>query len=333
MISKLVSKKWVLYSLVIFLLLFLNSILLAGSSISLSYTPSNWESHKREIISFSFIVFILVMSIISLIILHKKQVKAEYEAQQLRNERVHIARLLSMGEIAASLAHELNQPLSAIRTYAQTAQRFLSMKEPDVDEVKKALTGIISGNRRAEEVIKRVRMSLKNETLEYNYITISEIINDILILTNHKAKQENISIKMKFHDDSAIIYGDKIQLQQVLCNLVINAMEAMQDDTIKYYKNDEIEYQIIISSHTKEVGFITISVKDNGVGINLGKNQADSLFDAFYTTKSEGMGMGLSISRSIIEEHGGKFWASSNSGKGSTFSFSLPIDGKFKHNE
>ncbi len=176
-VSRLAPKKGVLYSLVIFFLLFSNSILLAdtllvNNSIIVNPSPSNWESHKKEIITFSFIIFILIISIISLIILHKKQVKAEYEVQQLRSERAHIARVLSMGEIAGSLAHELNQPLSAIRTYAQTAQRFLAMEAPDITEVNKALNGIISGNRRAEEVIKRVRMSLKKrdlKTLLYHY--------------------------------------------------------------------------------------------------------------------------------------------------------------------
>jgi signal transduction histidine kinase len=350
-------KKIALYGILIVFLLLSNSILLAENTPNINVTSHtidlalgqqppqghtsehslpvnniiinrivlNWESHKIEIACFFLIIFFLIMAIISLIISHKKQLEAEHEAQQLRSERAHLTRVLSMGEIAASLAHELNQPLSAIRTFAQTAQRFLDVKPPQIDEVNKALNGIISGNRHAEEVIKRIRMTMKKEPIKQTPITISEVMSDILILTAHKAKQENVLIKLKIVDDLTRVYGDKTQLQQVLFNLIINAIEAMQDDRIKYYKKDQKQHKITIFSHTIEADYITISVKDNGIGINLDKDHNDNLFEAFYSTKPEGMGMGLSISSSIIKEHGGKIWASVNASKGSTFSFSLPI--------
>jgi len=221
-----------------------------------------------------------------------------------------------MGEIAASLAHELNQPLSAIRTYAQAAQRFLDKDLAEPDEVSKALAGIIAGNRRAEEVITRIRMALKKEPVKQSRLDIQNIIQEVIVLLHRKADEEKIALRLSVADDLPPVTGDRIQLQQVLFNLIINAIEAMTEQ-------ESTPRVVAILASKEKSGFVMVSVRDNGIGIN--EKEVEKMFDAFHTSKANGMGMGLSISRSIIEDHGGRLWAAPNPDKGTTFSFTIPI--------
>ena len=295
----------------------------AGSTI-LYREESIWTDHKQVIIAIIASLLSLIFIILALIIQDSRRRRTEQELQKLRDERAHISRVLSMGEISASLAHELNQPLSAIRTYAQAAQRFLNNIPAAPDETGKALAGIIIANRRAEEVLKRIRMALKKEPFEQKPVHIKDIIQDVLILVGNKAKQQNVSIKQKIPIDLPTVSGDSIQLQQVLINLILNAIESMQGITYR-------PHEILISALQEESSIVKVSVWDNGIGINIQEQHNDILFDAFYTTKAEGMGMGLSISRSIIEDHGGQLRASLNTYTGSTFSFTIPVDKNALH--
>ena len=284
--------------------------------------PSLWEDHKWEVVGIVAIVFLQAFALFALIVLHRRRRRAEDESQRLRDERAHISRVLAMGEIAASLAHELNQPLSAIRSYAQAAQRFLDNDPSEPDEANKALTGIIAGNRRAEEVIKRIRMALKKEPFKLSCLDVKDMIQEVIMLVCRKADEQNIFLRLSFAKDLPPIFGDCIQLQQVLFNLIINGMEAMPDTGFGLR-------EIVVHASREKSGTVKISVKDGGAGID--EKQRDILFDAFYTSKPEGMGIGLSISRSIIEDHGGRLWATRNPDKGSTFFFTVPIcdeDGK-----
>ena len=224
-----------------------------------------------------------------------------------------------MGEIAASLAHELNQPLSAIRSYAQAAQRFLDNEPSQPDEAGKALAGIVAGNRRAEEVIKRIRNALKKEPFKRTCLDVTETIEEVIKLVQKKADENDVTLGLETETDLPWIFGDRVQLQQVLFNLIINAIEAIADDADDAGKAGEVK----VTASRAGANAVLISVRDNGVGIR--GEQQELLFDAFYTTKAEGMGIGLSISRSIIEDHGGVLSFSRKQDKGTTFSFTVPI--------
>jgi signal transduction histidine kinase len=274
---------------------------------------STWEEHQWKIVGVSIIIVMQALAMIGLLIQHKRRRRAEEEAQKLRDERAHISRVLAMGEIAASLAHEINQPLSAIRSYAQAAQRFL---KNDPAEASKALSGIITGNRRAEEVIKRIRMSLKKEPFKQTRIQLKGLVEEVIELATSKAQEQNISLKSELILDFPATFGDRIQLQQVLFNLILNAIEAITD------KNNT-HAEVVVLALQENTQFTTLSIRDTGMGID--EQKANSLFDAFYTTKAEGLGIGLSISRSIIEDHSGRLWATNNDDIGSTFSFTIPI--------
>ena len=289
---------------------------LPAGSIVRYLEPSIWADHKWEIVGVLVIILAQALALISLLIQHRLRDRAEEESQRLRDERAHISRVLAMGEIAASLAHELNQPLSAIRSYAQAAQRFLDNDPSEPDEAGKALAGIVAGNRRAEEVIKRIRMALKKEPFHQSRLDVRDIVQEVMMLIGRKAKEQSISLRLELAAGLPPMFGDRIQLQQVLFNLIINAIEAMADEEDHFR---EVVVQVLRVKSEE----VTISVRDSGIGID--EKQEAILFDAFYTTKPEGMGIGLSISRSIIEDHGGRLWATRNPDKGTTFSFTVPI--------
>jgi len=284
--------------------------------------PSVWMDHKWEIVTVLVIMFLQVFALFGLIIQYRRRNRAEEESQRLRDELAHISRVLAIGEIAASLAHELNQPLSAIRSYAQAAQRFLNNDPSEPDEACIALEGIVAGNRRAEEVIKRIRLALKKEPFKQSRLDVKDLIQEVIVLIRGKANEQNISLRSELADGLPPVFGDRIQLQQVLFNLIYNSIEAFTAD------EEDMLREIVVKALREKSDGVMISVRDNGVGID--EKQVDIVFDAFYTTKPEGMGIGLSISRSIIEDHGGKLWATRNPDKGTTFYFTVSI---YKENE
>jgi len=277
---------------------------------------SVFAEHKFEIIGATVIVLVQSFALLGLILQHRRRRLAEEEIQKLRDERAHISRVLAMGEIAGSLAHELNQPLSAIRSYAQAAQRFLDNNPARPDEAHRALAGIVAGNRRAEQVIKRIRMALKKEPFKQSRLDIRELAQEVKMIIQRKARECNILLRFEFAAGLPPLFGDYIQLQQVLLNLIINGIEAMAEERGHFR-------EIVIRAMRDKSDAVTISVQDSGVGID--EKKGDILFDAFYTTKPEGMGIGLSISRSIVEDHGGRLWVTSNPDRGTTFSFTIPI--------
>ena len=240
----------------------------------------------------------------------------EKKSQSLRDELNHMSRVLSMGEIAASLAHEINQPLTAIRSYAQAAQRLLARDTPDLHEVDKILTGIVTGNRRAEAVIQRIRMLMKNEQSERLLIDVKTFIKEVASLLRKNIEEHNISLRLELDANLPQVFGDRVQLQQVVLNLILNGLEAINAG------GDGLR-ELVVRASKDAVDVVTISVQDSGIGIH--EENKDRIFDAFFSTKSQGMGMGLSISRSIIEEHGGRLWVTQNPVQGATFSFTVPI--------
>jgi PAS domain S-box-containing protein len=243
--------------------------------------------------------------------------QAEKERERLRQAQAdlaHINRATTMGELTASLAHEINQPIAAAVTDARTCLRWLAREQPDLGEARESAARMVKAVTRAADIISRLRQLFKKGTPQTNLVDVSEVIQEMVVLLRSEASRYSVSILTELSADLPRVMADRVQLQQVLMNLILNGIEAMQDT--------KSGGQLTIKSVMAEGGQLLISVSDTGVG--LPQEQADQIFNAFFSTKAQGTGMGLSISRSIVESHGGRMWATSNSGCGATFSFTLP---------
>jgi len=245
----------------------------------------------------------------------RERKKAHEESRRHREELAHVSRVTTVGELAASLAHELNQPLSAILSNAQAARRFLDRELPVLDEVGGALDDIAKDVQRAGEVIRRLRRLLRKEEPERKRLEVNEVIHEVVALVHSDLVGRNISMKLELAAGLPPISGDRIQLQQVVLNLLLNGSEAMSGV-------DRNSRQMVIRTSQEDPGTVTVAVRDSGTGIE--EEMTDLIFDAFYTTRESGLGMGLSISRSILESHGGRLWAERNHDSGATFLFTLP---------
>jgi len=243
-----------------------------------------------------------------------KRQLAQEDSKQLRSELIHASRVAAMGELTAAIAHELSQPLTAVLTNAQAAQRFLRKEEPDLDEVRDILTDIIGDDNRAKEIIQKLRSLLRKSKHTFEKIDINETIQDVMPLLHSDSVIKNVIVETQLEKDLPFIYGDKIQLQQVLVNLILNGFEAMKDADSK---------KLCISSTHSDPNTVTVCIKDSGPGIST--MHLEDLFQPFFTTKAKGMGMGLSICRNIIESHGGKIWVKNNPDRGATFCFIVPV--------
>jgi signal transduction histidine kinase len=219
-----------------------------------------------------------------------------------------------MGELAASIAHEIKQPITAALMNAKTCTRWLRRDTPDVAEACEAASRMVNDATRAADIIDGVRSLYRRDTAKQELLDLNEIIREIIVLLHDKVSRTSISIRSDLEPGLPPITADRVQLQQVLLNLTLNGMEAMKDST----------GELTITSQRTEDGQLRVSVSDSGIGI--APEQVNKIFDAFFTTKPQGTGMGLSISRRIIESHGGRIWASAHSGRGTTFHFTLPAD-------
>lgn len=243
--------------------------------------------------------------------------QAEEERERLRQELAHFAhlnRVSTMGELTASLAHEVNQPLAAIVTNAQVCLRWLTRDVPNLEEVREAAELIARDGKRASDVISRIRALVRKTGSEKAELNINQAIQDVLNLTEHEALRKGVVLRTELAADLPFVLGDRVQLQQVLLNLIINGVEAMSSVA-------DGPRELLVYSRLHESKQVLVGVQDFGVGIE--PENLKKIFDPFYTTKSQGMGMGLAISRSIVENHGGKLWASPNGGPGVTFQFTL----------
>ncbi len=243
--------------------------------------------------------------------------QAELEAARQRHDLAHLARVTTLGERSSSLAHELTHPIIAMLINAQAAQRFLDSDDVDLKEVREILNDIATEDQRAGEVIHRLRSLLKKgEPQKHCDVNPNEVVQDVLKLVRNDLINQNVTADTDLAQNLPSIIGDRVQLQQVLLNLVLNACEAMADCASS-------ERQLLIASKL-EKSAVQVSVTDRGVGIP--EKKLEQVFERFFTTKKEGMGLGLSICRSIIDAHEGKIWATNNADCGATFYFSLPID-------
>jgi two-component system, LuxR family, sensor kinase FixL len=247
---------------------------------------------------------------------------AELEAARQRHDLAHLARVSTVGELSSSLAHELTHPVTAILSNAQAAQRFLANDDVDLDEVREILNDIVTQDQRAGEVIHGLRLLLKKgePQKQCDDVDLNEVIRDVVQLMRSDLINRNVTVDTDLAQNLPAVTGDRVQLQQVLLNLALNGCEAMGD-----YNSQE--RRLLIASQL-ENGAVLVSVSDSGTGIP--GEKMEQVFERFFTTKKEGMGLGLSVCRTIINAHRGKIWATNNAGCGATFHFSLPIVGAGK---
>jgi C4-dicarboxylate-specific signal transduction histidine kinase len=234
--------------------------------------------------------------------------------QQMQSDFVHMNRVSMMGELAASLSHEIAQPIASARNNARAAQNFLNMQPPDLGEVREALSCVVGDADRSGEIIDRIREQINKAPPRKERFDLNAAINEVVVLAQSVAVTNGVSVQTRLAERLLPVLGDRIQLQQVLLNLILNAAEAMSSV-------EEGSRELLISTEQDQAGAL-VAVRDSGPGVD--PAHFDRLFDAFYTTKSSGTGMGLSICRSIIHAHGVKLWAGANEPRGAAFQFILP---------
>lgn len=244
--------------------------------------------------------------------------QAEKERERLREAQAdlaHASRMTTMGELTASLAHEVNQPITAVVNGASTCVRWLSRDDPDLREALEAALGVVRNAKRAADIVKRIRSASKKGESNRQLADVNGLIREIIALLLSEAGRHSIAIRTDLDSDLPGVMVDSVQMQQVMMNLILNGIDAMKDiDRTR---------ELTIRSRPAENQQLMISVSDTGVG--LPQDQIDRMFDAFFTTKAHGIGLGLRISRTIVESHGGRLWATNNSPRGASFCFTLPI--------
>ena len=244
----------------------------------------------------------------------RKRAEEERERlRQLEGDLARISRVSMMGEMAASIAHEIRQPVTAALLSAKTCAKWLNREPPDLPQACKSASRMVANTERTAEIIERVRSLYSRDISKRESLDLNEIIREMIVLLQEQATRASVSIRSTLASDFPQVRADRVQLQQVLVNLMLNGIEAMKDTG----------GELTITSTSNVDGQVLISVSDAGVGI--APEQSDKIFDAFYTTKPHGTGMGLSITRRIIESHGGRVWVSANSLRGTTFEFTLPM--------
>ncbi len=239
---------------------------------------------------------------------------AEQTLSKVRSELTHVARASSLGALAASIAHEVNQPLSGIITNANTCVRMLNAEPPNIDGARETVRRTIRDGNRASEVITHLRALFAKTTESIDAVDLNQAVREVVALSMSELQRDGIAVRQEFAEALPRVFGDRVQLQQVMLNLILNASDAMRGI-------DDRPRNLLVSTAREGASAVRVSVRDSGVGID--PKSAEKLFDSFYTTKSHGMGVGLSISRSIIESHDGRLWATVNDRPGATFSSSI----------
>jgi signal transduction histidine kinase len=243
--------------------------------------------------------------------------QTEEELRKAQAELAHVTRVMTMGELATSIAHEVNQPIAAIVTNGNACLRWLAGNSPNLDEAREAARRIIRDGNRAGDVIGRIRTLLRKTGTEKELLDMNQVIREVVALAEGEVRRNGVALRTELAGDLPPILGDQVELEQVVLNLIMNAIEAMS-------AMGDRPRELVIRTQSGEVDQVRVTVQDSGIGLD--PQSMGRIFDAFYTTKSQGMGMGLAISRSIIEAHGGRLWAVPNDGHGATFQFTLLKD-------
>jgi len=241
--------------------------------------------------------------------------RAEEAWNKAQADLARVTRVMTMGELAASVAHEVNQPIAGVVMNASTCLRWLAADPPNLEEAREAARRILRDGERAGNVIARIRALVTKTATAKQRLDMNEATREVIALARDEVRRTNVTLRTEFADDLSPVLGDRVQLQQVLLNLVINGVEAMS--TV-----EERPRELLIRTQNDEADQVRIAVQDSGIGLD--PQSMARIFDAFYTTKQGGMGMGLSISRSIVQNHGGRLWAVANDGPGTTFQFTVP---------
>jgi C4-dicarboxylate-specific signal transduction histidine kinase len=258
---------------------------------------------------------ISIVAIVATTYLALKNQSANMALQDTRAELAHVNRIATLGELTAAIAHEINQPITGAVTNAEAALTWLATRPPDLKEVHQALDAVVEDGKRAGEIIARIRGLLAKVPSQGERLNINAIILEVVGLMRSEIQKHRVILETRLSNDLPAILGDRIQLQQVMLNLMLNAVEAMSGD------NKGLR-ELVISSEKQDPSGVLVTLRDSGPGLD--PTSVDRLFQAFYTTKSGGIGVGLSICRSIIEAHDGRIWASAAPSGGASFHFSLP---------
>jgi C4-dicarboxylate-specific signal transduction histidine kinase len=254
----------------------------------------------------------LVLSVVRDVTERKRAAEA---LQQMQEQLAHANRVATMGQLTASIAHEIAQPIGAVYNRANAALNFLNRDPPDLEEVREAISRIGDAADRAREIIGGIRDQVKKAPSRKDMFDLNAAIEEVLLLASNAITKDAIAVQTEFAKDLPLLHGDRVQLQQVALNLILNALEAMRSTS------DPLR-DLRISTEAKEAGDVLVSVRDSGPGIT--SEHLERIFEPFFTTKPGGMGIGLSICRSIIEAHGGSLWAGANQPRGTTIQFTLP---------
>jgi PAS domain S-box-containing protein len=250
----------------------------------------------------------------------RKAVEAERQAEETRRDAqdklAHANRVATIGQLTASITHEVNQPITAARTNASAALNFLERSQPDLEEVKEALDHVVKDVDRAGAVVARMRALMRRSPMQMDSMDMNEAVREVIELTRSEALKNKVALQTELTDRLPVIRGDRIQLQQVVLNLILNAVQAMDAVPDK-------AREVCITTGESLPGEVRLGVRDTGPGLS--PDGFSRLFEPFYTTKPNGMGMGLAICRSIVEAHGGRLWATANKPRGAMFEFSIPV--------
>jgi signal transduction histidine kinase len=278
--------------------------------------PSLWAEHKEFILTGAAIVLAQALTIGGLLVQRRQRHQAQAEILRQRTELAHVTRVSTMGLLSSALAHELNQPLGAILRNTEAAQLFLERQPPDMKELRAILEDIRQDDQRAGKVIDRMRALLQRRDLELAPLNVRELLEEVLVLARADAATRAIALGLELPSPLPQVRGDRVHLQQVLLNLILNGMDAM-----KACPPDA--RRLTLRAVRAANGDVQVSVQDRGTGVKAA--DAEKLFEPFFTTKANGMGMGLAISKTIIEAHDGKLRAENNPDGGATFVFTLPV--------
>lgn len=273
----------------------------------------------RDDVVLAGIVGLLILQtalIVVLMVQNHRQRRAQDDTRRQQSEVAHAARLVLVGEITASIAHEVNQPLSAILSNADAAEILLDATPPPLDEIRQILEDIRRDDLRAHEIVRNLRKLLTKREVQMEPVDLNEIARMVLLLTKADAARRGIVVSTTFDGDLPRVQGDPVHLQQVLLNLIVNAMDSMSEVPAD-------DRRLEIATRRRDARSIEVSVIDSGAGVKA--SELARLFDSFYTTKPHGMGLGLSIARAIIQTHGGNIWAQSNGARGAAFTFTIPM--------
>jgi len=294
------------------------------ASCALLYQPHTlWESYRGIIVLVAAGFLAQAITIAALLVQRRRQLIAEAEILKQRTELTHVTRVSTMGQLASALTHELNQPLGAILRNAEAAEIYLQSDQPNLNEVRAILTDIRRDDKRAGNVIDRMRSLFKRQKLTSGTLDLRDLVEDTVAMARPDAAARQVKLKVEIAPNLPPAQGDRVHIQQVLLNLILNGMDAM--NTIPKTRRNLVVGAVKTSNDN-----LQISVADSGIGIS--PDNANHIFEPFFTTKSNGMGMGLAISRTIIEAHGGEIWMKSNAMEGTTFTFLLPPAGAEKIN-